>query len=45
MFEALVDNLTADFLSIDRPIRQRVVENLTNADPELGRLVADGLKL
>ncbi|KAF5428329.1 Catalase [Candidatus Methanomarinus sp.] len=45
MFEALVDNLTADLLSIDKTIRQRVVENLTNADPELGRLVADGLKL
>ena len=45
MFEALVDNLTADLLSIDRPIRQWVVENLTNADPELGRLVTEGLKL
>ncbi len=43
--EHLVDNLTADLLSIDKTIRQRVVENLTNADPELGRLVADGLKL
>ncbi|MEA3293796.1 MAG: catalase [Euryarchaeota archaeon] len=43
--EHLVDNLVADLLSIDRPIRQRVVENLTNADPELGRLVAEGLKL
>jgi len=43
--EHLVDNLTADLLSIDRPIQQRVIENLTNADPELGRLVAEGLKL
>ncbi len=43
--EHLVDNLTADLLSIDRPIQQQVVENLTNADPELGRLVAEGLKL
>ena len=43
--EHLVDNITADLLSIDKTIRQRVVENLTNADPELGRLVAEGLKL
>ena len=43
--EHLVDNLIADLLEIDSPIQQRVVENLTNADPELGRLVAEGLKL
>jgi catalase len=41
----LVDNLVADLLKIDRPIQQRMVGNLTNADPELGRLVAEGLKL
>lgn len=43
--EHLVDNLTADLLSINRPIQQRVVDNLTNADSEFGRLVAEGLKL
>ncbi len=43
--EHLVDNLVADLLKIDRPIQQRMVGNLTNADPELGRLVALGLKL
>ena len=32
-------------LKTDRSIQQRVVENLTNADPEFGRLVARGLKL
>jgi len=42
--EHLVDNLIADLMNIDRPIQQRVVENLTNVDPELGGLVADGLK-
>ena len=43
--EHLVDNLIADLLKIDRPIQQRVVGNLANADPDLGRLVAEGLKL
>jgi catalase len=43
--EHLVDNLVVDLLSIDKTIQLRVVENLTNADPELGRLVAEGLKL
>ncbi|MBC2706549.1 MAG: catalase [ANME-2 cluster archaeon] len=43
--EHLVDNLTADLLSIYRPIQQQVVDNLTNVDPEFGRLVAEGLKL
>jgi catalase len=43
--EHLVDNLIADLLNIDRPIQQRMVGNLTNADPEFGRLVAEGLKL
>jgi len=41
----LVDNLVADLLKIDRTIQQRMVGNLTNADPEFGRLVAEGLKL
>jgi len=42
--EHLVDNLVADLMHIDKPIQQRVVENLTKADPELGRSVAEGLK-
>jgi len=43
--EHLVDNLTADLIHIDKPIQQRVIENLTKADPELGKCVATGLKL
>jgi catalase len=43
--EHLVDNLTADLMHIDKPIQQRVIENLTKADPELGKSVATGLKL
>ena len=62
--EHLVDNLTADILSINRPIRQQVInlscytpssaavgcagatfDNLTNADQELCRFVAEGLEL
>jgi catalase len=35
--EHLVDNLIADLMQIDKPIQQRVVENLTKADQELGR--------
>jgi len=41
----LVDNLTADRMHIDKPIQQRVIENLTKADLELGKCVATGLKL
>ena len=43
--EHLVDNLTADLMHIDKPIQQRVIENLTKADPELGKCVATGLRL
>jgi len=43
--EHLVDNLIADLMHIDKPIKQRVVENLTKANKELGRSVAEGLKL
>ncbi len=43
--EHLVDNLIADLMHIDKPIQQRVIENLTQADPELGGSVAKGLKL
>jgi len=41
----LVDNLIADLMHIDKPIQQRVIENLTKASQELGRAVAKGLKL
>jgi len=41
----LVDNLIADLMHIDKPIQKRMIENLTKADPELGRSVAEGLKL
>ena len=43
--EHLVDNLVSDLMQIDKPIQQRVVENLTKADQELGMSVAEGLKL
>jgi catalase len=43
--EHLIDNLTADLMNIDKPIQQRVIENLTKADPKLGKSVAKGLKL
>jgi catalase len=42
--EHLVDNLIADLMHIDEPIQKRVIENLTNANKELGRAVAEGLK-
>jgi len=32
-------------MHIDKPIKKRVVENLTKADPELGKYVAKGIKL
>ena len=43
--EHLVDNLIIDLMHIDKPIQKRMIENLTKADPELGRSVAEGLKL
>lgn len=43
--EHLVDNLISDLMHIDKPIQQREVENLTKADPELGKSVVKGLKL
>ena len=43
--EHLADNLIADLMHINKPIQQRVVENLTKANKELGRAVAEGLKL
>jgi len=43
--EHLVDNLISDLMHIDKPIQQREAENLTKADPELGKSVVKGLKL
>ena len=43
--EHLVDNLVADLTPIDGQIQQRVVANLTKADPALGSSVAKGLKI
>ena len=43
--EHLVDNLITDLTNIDKPIRKRVIENLTKADPKLGKAVAKDLKL
>jgi catalase len=40
----LVDNLIADLKPIQKSIQQRVIANLTKADPELGKSVAKGLK-
>jgi len=42
--EHLVDNLIADLMHIDKSIQKRVAENLTKADPELGKSVVKGLK-
>jgi catalase len=43
--EHLVDNLAADLAHIAKPIQQRVIENLTKADPELAKSVATIVKL
>jgi catalase len=43
--EHLVDNLITDLMHIDKLIQQREAENLTKADPELGKSVVKGLKL
>jgi catalase len=43
--EHLVDNLIADLMHINKPIQQRIIENLTKADVKLGKSVANGLKL
>ena len=41
----LVDNIADSLGKADKPIQQRMVENLTEADPEFGKRVAKGLKL
>jgi catalase len=43
--EHLIDNLIADLTPIDKLIQQRVIANLTKADPELGKAITKGLKL
>jgi catalase len=41
----LVDNIVDSLGKADKPIQQRMVANLTNADPEFGKRVAEGLRL
>jgi len=41
----LVDNIVDPLSKADKPIQQRMVENLVKADPEFGKRVAEGLKL
>ena len=41
----LVDNIMDSLSHAEKPIQKRMVENLTQADPELGKRVAKGLKL
>jgi catalase len=43
--EHLVDNLISDLMHINKPIQQWEVENLTKANPGLGKSVAKGIKL
>jgi catalase len=41
----LIDNVADSLGKADKPIQRRMVENLSQADPELGRRVARALKL
>jgi catalase len=41
----LVDNIADSLGKADKPIQQRMIKNLTEADPEPGKRVAKGLKL
>jgi catalase len=41
----LVDNIADSLGKAGKPIQQRMIKNLTEADPELGKRVAKGLKL
>ena len=41
----LTDNLVADLIHIQKQIQLRVVDNLTQADPDLEQSVAKGLNL
>ncbi|MFA4836980.1 MAG: catalase [Dehalococcoidia bacterium] len=40
----LVDNIASDLRKADKPIQQRMVANLTQAYPNLGKRIATGLK-
>jgi catalase len=40
----LVDNIVDSLGKADKPIQQRMIANLTKADPELGKRVGKGLK-
>jgi catalase len=41
----MVDNIVDSLSHAEKPIQKRMVENLTQADPEFGKRVAKGLKL
>ncbi len=41
----LVDNIVDPLSKADKPIQQRMTENLVKADPEFGKRVAEGLNL
>lgn len=41
----LIDNIVDSLRKADKPIQERMMSNFTKADPELGRRVAEGLKL
>jgi len=41
----LVDNIVDSLGHADKPIQKRMVENLSKANPELGKRIAKGLKL
>lgn len=41
----LIDNIVDSLGKADKPIQQRMVNNLAKADPELGKRVAKGLRL
>jgi catalase len=41
----LVDNIVDSLGKADKTIQQRMVANITKADPEFGKRVAAGLKL
>jgi catalase len=41
----LIDNIVDSLGKADKPIQRRMVENLANADAELGKRVAQGLRL
>jgi catalase len=43
--EHLVDNIVDSLGKAERPIQQRMIENLTKADPEFGGRVSKGLRI